>query len=110
MLCACDLLNEGWDSPNNRFFSWQGQLCPRPCTQQLGRGIRLAQGKEYLMVFDLIDNASLFNAPYSLHRLFNIREYRPGEYILAPDSKRKLDKDLVAREKSHQYIWIFQWI
>jgi hypothetical protein len=71
----------------------------------LGRGIRLAQGKEYLMVFDLIDNASLFNAPYSLHRLFNIREYRPGEYILAPDSKRKLDKDLVARgEKPSVYL------
>lgn len=57
------------------------------------------------MVFDLIDNVSLFNAPYSLHRLFNIREYRPGEYILAPDSKRKLDKDLVARgEKPSVYL------
>jgi hypothetical protein len=106
VLCACDLLNEGWDSPNTQvLFMARPTMSKTLYTQQLGRGIRLAQGKEYLMVFDLIDNASLFNAPYSLHRLFNIREYRPGEYILAPDSKRKLDKDLVARgEKPSVYL------
>ncbi len=38
--------------------------------QQLGRGMRLYEGKEYLMVFDFIDNANLFNMPYSLHRIF----------------------------------------
>lgn len=106
VLCASDLLNEGWDSPNTQvLFMARPTMSKTLYTQQLGRGIRLAQGKEYLMVFDLIDNASLFNAPYSLHRLFNIREYRPGEYILAPDSKRKLDKDLVARgEKPSVYL------
>jgi superfamily II DNA or RNA helicase len=106
VLCACDLLNEGWDSPNTQvLFMARPTMSKTLYTQQLGRGIRLAQGKEYLMVFDLIDNASFFNAPYSLHRLFNIREYRPGEYILAPDSKRKLDKDLVARgEKPSVYL------
>lgn len=43
--------------------------------QQLGRGMRLAKDKEYLMVFDFIDNANLFNMPYSLHRMFNIKEW-----------------------------------
>ena len=28
-------------------------------TQQLGRGMRLAEGKESLMVFDFVDNAGL---------------------------------------------------
>ena len=67
--------------------------------QQLGRGMRLSEGKEYLMVFDFIDNASLLNAPYSLHRMFNIKEYRPGQYVVAPENKRELDKDLLAKGK-----------
>lgn len=73
--------------------------------QQLGRGMRLAPGKECLMVFDFIDNASLFNMPYSLHRIFNINKYLPGEYVVAPDNKRILDKDLIAKgEKPSVYL------
>ena len=30
-------------------------------TQQLGRGMRLADGKDSLMVFDFVDNASQYN-------------------------------------------------
>lgn len=57
------------------------------------------------MVFDFIDNASLFNMPYSLHRMFNIAKYVPGEYVIAPDKKRILDKDLIAKgEKPSVYL------
>lgn len=73
--------------------------------QQLGRGMRLSEKKDYLMVFDFIDNSNIFNAPYSLHRMFNIKEYRPGEYVLAPHEKRKLEKDLIFRgEKPSVYL------
>ena len=73
--------------------------------QQLGRGMRKAPNKEYIMVFDFIDNAGLFNMPYSLHRVFNINEYHPGEYVLASDKKRQLDKDLFRRgEKPSVYL------
>ena len=30
------------------------------------------------MVFDFVDNANMFNMPYSLHRLLNIGQYQPG--------------------------------
>ena len=40
--------------------------------QQLGRGTRKCEGKDYLLIFDFIDNANLFNAPLSAHRVFNL--------------------------------------
>ncbi len=106
VLCACDLLNEGWDSPNTEvLFMARPTMSKTLYMQQLGRGMRISEGKEYLMVFDFIDNSNLFNAPYSLHRMFNISEYRPGEFVLAPKSKRKLDKDLIFKgEKPQVYL------
>ena len=49
-------------------------------TQQLGRGMRLYPGKESLMVFDFVDNASQYNMPYSMHRLFRLKDYKPGAF------------------------------
>lgn len=49
------------------------------------------------MVFDFIDNAGLFNMPYSLHRMFNLKEYRAGEYVIASQKQFELDRDLIAR-------------
>lgn len=67
--------------------------------------MRKCEGKDYLMVFDFIDNASLFNMPYSLHRMFNIENYRPGELILAPKNQREHDLDLYAQgEKPDVYL------
>lgn len=108
VLCACDLLNEGWDSPQTRvLFMTRPTMSKTLYMQQLGRGMRLCEGKDYLMVFDFIDNANLFNMPYSLHRLFNIKKYRPGEYVVASDKQRKLDKDLTTRgEKPSVYLEI----
>ena len=57
-------------------------------TQQLGRGMRLYEGKESLMVFDFVDNASQYNAPYSLHRLFRLKDYQPGALAVAPSGKK----------------------
>ena len=81
VLCACDLLNEGWDCPATEVL-----FMPRPTmskvlyTQQLGRGMRLSPGKESLMVFDFVDNASQYNMPCSMHRLFRLKEYKPGAF------------------------------
>jgi superfamily II DNA or RNA helicase len=106
VLCACDLLNEGWDSSKTQvLFMARPTLSKTLYLQQLGRGMRKSPGKEYLMVFDFIDNAGLFNMPYSLHRVLNIREYRPGEYVLASERQYKIDRDLIARgEKPEVYL------
>ncbi len=85
VLCACDLLNEGWDCPDVEVL-----LMARPTLskviylQQLGRGTRKAPGKECLVVFDFVDNATRYNQSLSLHRILGNPHYRPGALVLAP--------------------------
>ncbi len=79
VLCACDLLNEGWDCPDVEVL-----LMARPTLskviylQQLGRGTRQAPGKECLVVFDFVNNATRYNQSLSLHRILGNSQYRPG--------------------------------
>ena len=85
-MCACDLLNEGWDCPETEvLFMARPTMSKVLYTQQLGRGMRLADSKDFLMVFDFVDNASQYNMPYSLHRLFKLKKYRPGQTVLGKD-------------------------
>lgn len=63
--------------------------------QQLGRGTRRCPGKDDLLVIDFVDNANMFNMPYSLHRVLDISKYQPMAYVLAPENKRKLDQDML---------------
>jgi superfamily II DNA or RNA helicase len=85
VLCACDILNEGWDCPDIEVL-----LMARPTLsrviylQQLGRGTRKAPGKESLIVFDFVDNASRYNQSLSAHRVLGKGKYRPGGLLVAP--------------------------
>jgi superfamily II DNA or RNA helicase len=97
VLCACDLLNEGWDCPDVEVL-----LMARPTLskviylQQLGRGTRTAPGKECLVVFDFVDNASRYNASLSLHRVLGVAKYRPGALLLAPHELANQDQELLS--------------
>ena len=96
VLCACDLLNEGWDSPHTTvLFMARPTMSKTIYLQQLGRGTRCCPGKEDLLVVDFVDNANMFNMPYSLHRVLDIAKYQPMAYVLAPENKRKLDQDML---------------
>ena len=96
VLCACDLLNEGWDSPHTTvLFMARPTMSKTIYLQQLGRGTRRCPGKEELLVIDFVDNANMFNMPYSLHRVLDIAKYQPMAYVLAPENKRKLDQDML---------------
>ncbi len=100
ILCACDLLNEGWDCPEVEVLFMARPTMSRVLyTQQLGRGMRKAPGKKFLMVFDFVDNAGRFNCPYSLHRLFRIPKYWPGGYVAAPAEEMEADRRLMERRK-----------
>ncbi|NLB52235.1 MAG: DEAD/DEAH box helicase family protein [Syntrophomonadaceae bacterium] len=96
VLCACDMLNEGWDSPETSvLFMARPTLSKVIYLQQLGRGTRRSEDKDALLVFDFIDNTVHHNHSVNLHRLFRSREYRPGAFVLAPqekidDEKRRL--------------------
>ena len=94
-LCACDLLNEGWDCPETEvLFMARPTMSKVLYTQQLGRGMRLSEGKEFLMVFDFVDNASQYNMPYSLHRLLKLKDYHPGKRVLGTKQQMQEDDEL----------------
>ena len=90
--------------------------------QQLGRGTRKCEGKDYLLVFDFIDNANLFNAPLSAHRVFNLNQYIPGSLIFGEGNRkfkeadflRKGEKpvellDLPVNVLDYEHIDLFNW-
>ena len=123
VLCACDLLNEGWDSPKTEvLFMARPTMSKVIYMQQLGRGTRISEGKEYVLVFDFVDNSNMFNAPLSCHRLFNIEDYVPGALIFGhgdrkfkeADFLRKGEKpveiiDLPVNVLDYEHIDLFNW-
>jgi superfamily II DNA or RNA helicase len=123
VLCACDILNEGWDCPDVEVL-----LMARPTLskvvymQQLGRGTRKAPGKECLIVFDFVDNSTKYNAALSLNRVVGEPKYRPGGLLLAPDDLKRGENDAIGRggrptavidigiwAKDYQEIDLFSW-
>lgn len=101
VLCACDLLNEGWDCPETEvLFMARPTMSKMLYMQQLGRGMRKTSGKEELMVFDFVDNASQFNAPYSMHRLFKLKEYNPGALVLGKKNNERQKRPYMRKAKS----------
>lgn len=98
VLCACDLLNEGWDCPQTEvLFMARPTMSKVLYTQQLGRGMRNSEGKDHLMVFDFVDNASQHNAPYSMHRLFKLKDYHAGGTVLGKRGQREAELELYAK-------------
>lgn len=98
ILCACDLLNEGWDCPQTEvLFMARPTMSKVLYTQQLGRGMRTAEGKDHLMVFDFVDNASQYNMPYSMHRLFKLKEYHAGGTVVGRKGQREAENELYRR-------------
>jgi superfamily II DNA or RNA helicase len=123
VLCACDILNEGWDCPDVEVL-----LMARPTLsrviylQQLGRGTRKAPGKESLIVFDFVDNATKYNQSLNLHRILDLRKYKPGTLVLAPPGSIQAEKAALGRGESptqvlpvelwardYQEIDVFNW-
>ena len=104
-LCACDLLNEGWDCPETEvLFMARPTMSKVLYTQQLGRGMRLSEGKEFLMVFDFVDNASQYNMPYSLHRLLKLKDYHPGKRVLGTRQQMEEDDELYRKGEKPEAI------
>jgi superfamily II DNA or RNA helicase len=112
VICACDILNEGWDSPETEVL-----LMARPTlskviyVQQLGRGTRPAAGKDYLLVFDFIDNTSRYAQAMSAHRLFKKPTYHPGGLVAAPDEMERAEKDQISKgDKPEAILALHLWV
>jgi superfamily II DNA or RNA helicase len=77
-LCACDLLNEGWDAPQTSIIVMARPTMSKVLyTQQLGRGTRIHPDKEALYVIDVVDSYSAALQPWCVHNLFNFGMYQP---------------------------------
>ena len=125
VLCACDILNEGWDCPAVEvLFMARPTLSRIIYLQQLGRGTRKspATSKQCLYVFDFVDNAGRYNTALSLHRILERKDYRPGALLLAPPDelqeeagrygrgeKPKVILDLALDALAFEEIDLFNW-
>jgi len=95
-LCACDLLTEGWDSPQTSIL-----VMARPTfskvlyTQQLGRGLRNHLGKEALYVIDVVDNYGAKLQPMSLHSLLRISNYQPFANLIEPGRQSHTEEIII---------------
>lgn len=95
-LCACDLLTEGWDSPQTSIL-----VMARPTfskvlyAQQLGRGLRNHQGKEALYVIDVVDNYGARLQPMSLHSLFKVPNYQPFVNLIEPGQQSRTEEIII---------------
>lgn len=74
ILCAVDVLNEGIDVPDVNLVVFQRVTHSRRIfVQQLGRGLRLAAGKEKVIVLDFVSDIRRFAANLDLQRSLTSR-------------------------------------
>lgn len=116
-LTTCSLLNEGWDSPQTSVIVMARPTMSKVLyTQQLGRGTRKFPGKEALYVIDVVDNygaaAGINKAPWSIHALLGIPEYRPWGSVLegerpASNSEEVILAGLYEQERLLEKVNIF---
>ncbi len=77
-LLSCQLISEGWDSPQTEVV-----VMARPTLskvlymQQMGRGVRKYPGKECLYVIDVVDNYEGKLTPWNFNALLKIPVYSP---------------------------------
>ena len=101
-LCACDLLNEGWDAPQTSVV-----VMARPTMskvlymQQLGRGTRKFDGKEALYVIDVVDSYGAALQPWSVHGLFNLSQYQAFADVIQT-KKETPNSELMILEGLHE--------
>lgn len=49
------------------------------------------------MVFDFVDNVGQVNMPYSLYRLFQLKDYRPSAPVLSTKQQIVAEKEFYAK-------------
>ncbi len=105
LVCAVDMFNEGVDVPD---LDTVMMLRPTESRilwlQQLGRGLRKAEGKSHLTVIDYIGNhktfllkpQTLFDLPSGRQQILNFLErYREGELDLPPGCEVTYDLETI---------------
>ncbi|WP_169983058.1 DEAD/DEAH box helicase family protein [Microbispora sp. H10836] len=82
VLCAVDVLNEGVDVPDVNIVVFQRVTHSRRIfVQQLGRGLRLARGKDRVIVLDFVSDIRRFAAGLDLHSSLEAPQSRSGSRV-----------------------------
>lgn len=82
ILCAVDVLNEGVDVPDVNLVVFQRVTHSRRIfVQQLGRGLRLAPGKDRVLVLDFVSDVRRFAAGLDLQRSLDDDGPAPGNPV-----------------------------
>lgn len=80
ILCAVDVLNEGIDVPDVNLVVFQRVTHSRRIfIQQLGRGLRLKEGKDKVVVLDFVTDIRRFAEGLSLGKALDEDGPRPGD-------------------------------
>lgn len=80
ILCAVDILNEGIDVPDVNLLVFQRVTHSRRIfVQQLGRGLRLKDGKEKVIVLDFVTDIRRFAEGLSLGKALDSDGPKPGQ-------------------------------
>ena len=75
-LISCQLISEGWDSPQTEVVVMARPTLSKVLyTQQIGRGVRKYPGKECLYVIDVVDNYEGKLSPMNFNALFGLAQY-----------------------------------
>lgn len=75
-LISCQLISEGWDSPQTEVVVMARPTLSKVLyTQQIGRGVRKYPGKECLYVIDVVDNYEGKLSPMNFNALFRLPQY-----------------------------------
>lgn len=87
-LCSCELISEGFDSPQTEVVVMaRPTLSKTLYMQQIGRGTRKYPGKDCLYVIDVVDNYDSTLTPWSFNSLFNLNYYH--DFIGVLDKKNR---------------------
>ncbi|WP_198414235.1 DEAD/DEAH box helicase family protein [Cryobacterium cryoconiti] len=82
ILCAVDVLNEGIDVPDVNLVVFQRVTHSRRIfVQQLGRGLRLAPGKQRVIVLDFVSDIRRFAAGLELQKALDHNGPKPGSPV-----------------------------
>ena len=102
-ICACDLLNEGWDAPQTSVVVMARPTMSKVLyTQQLGRGTRLSKGKEALYVIDVVDSYGPALSPWSLHSVMGLSNYQPFADVIKP--KQSSENEIIVLDGLYEGI------
>lgn len=104
ILCAVDILNEGIDLPDVNIVVFQRVTHSRRIfVQQLGRGLRLAEGKKKVIVLDFVSDIRRFAAGIDLQNQLN----SPPSYVSLGNKVRFMT---VSGEDKHAEAFLREWL